>query len=364
MVLFKKVDKLVALAVLSAVLIVWTLLVGLDAFKALVGEVSDIGKGDYQIGSALIYILLTIPRRSYEWFGNAALIGALLGLGTLAASGELTALRAAGLSKLRICGSVVLSLALLTMAVAVVGETIGPAGDQKGQAIALQAKANGITLARDFGVWARDGDAVIHARQGTMQQTAQGREVQLSDVRVFEFTPQGQLSSISVAKRAEHSHGAWLMHDVRTSVFSGGEAHSTTDATRRWQSGLDPRMLALSIIHPEYLPLRDLHRNIVYRQRNQQDAQVFQMAYWGRLFWPLNVLMLVLCALPFAFGTLRTGGLGKRLFIGIVIAVTWYFLQRAVVNLAAVYGMDLMLANLLPAVAMAVVALVYFRRAS
>ncbi len=60
------------------------------------------------------YILLTVPRRGYQFFVYGGLIGGLMGMGMLAASGELTALRAAGLSKLRICVSVVFALTVIT----------------------------------------------------------------------------------------------------------------------------------------------------------------------------------------------------------------------------------------------------------
>ncbi|MBS0570758.1 MAG: LptF/LptG family permease, partial [Proteobacteria bacterium] len=102
---FKQVDKLVAISVLGAVLVTWGFLVGFDAFRAFVGEINDVGTGQYTLSKAVAYTLLTVPRRSYQFFGYAALIGGLLGMGTLATSGELTALRAAGLSKLRICVS-------------------------------------------------------------------------------------------------------------------------------------------------------------------------------------------------------------------------------------------------------------------
>ena len=61
--------------------------------------------------------LVTTPRRLYEMFGNAALIGGLLGLGGLAATGELTALRATGMSKLRIATSAVGIVAVLMVGV-------------------------------------------------------------------------------------------------------------------------------------------------------------------------------------------------------------------------------------------------------
>src|SRR5690606_9621710 len=111
---FKQVDRLVGVSVLSAVALTWFVLVGFDAFSIFVGELNDVGRGTYTLAKAASYTLLTLPRRLYEMFGYAALIGGLAGLGGLAGSGELTALRAAGMSKLRICASVVLTLTLLT----------------------------------------------------------------------------------------------------------------------------------------------------------------------------------------------------------------------------------------------------------
>src|SRR3546814_5476436 len=68
-------------------------------------NLGSIGQGDYGVGTALLALLLTLPRRLYDLFPYAAVIGSLMGLGALAASSELTALRAAGLSRQRIGGS-------------------------------------------------------------------------------------------------------------------------------------------------------------------------------------------------------------------------------------------------------------------
>ena len=361
----KQVDRLVAYSTLSAVLMTWLLLVGLDAVRAFISEASDIGQGNYGFTAVTLHVLLTLPRRAYEWFAYAALIGSLLGLGTLAGTGELTAMRAAGMSKLRICLSAAWSLGLLTALVATMGETLAPGGEQQAQALVLQAKSNDIAIGRRAGgIWARDGDTFINAKQGTTRQVDGLREVRLADVRVFEFTPRGQLLSIAVAESALHRAGEWTMEKVRRTEFGEAEAKSTTEASTRWKSGLDPRMLALSIIQPEYLSISDLRRNIRYLKRNQQDAQKFEMAYWGRLFWPFNTLLLVVCALPFAFGALRSGGMGKRIFIGMIVAIGWSFLQRSLVNVGAVYGINLAVATLLPAALLALTAIWYFRRAS
>src|SRR3546814_5275751 len=81
---------------------------------------------------------------------------------------------------------------------------------------------------------------------------------------------------------------------------------------------------------------RDLRSGINYRKRNGLDASEFEEHYWGRWFYTLNVLALCLAGIPFAFGTLRSGGAGKRLFIGIVFALGFWLLQMQFVKLAGV----------------------------
>jgi len=358
----KRVDRLVAMAVLGAVAVAWATIVGLDAFRTFIFELDDIGQGQYTFARAAAYVLLTVPRRCYEMFGYAALIGGLLGLGGLAGTGEITALRAAGLSKLRICASVVLGLGVLTLGVVLLGETLGPYGERKAQALQLAAKSKDVALARGGVLWARDGGSVIGARHGR----ARGGhgEVDLDGVRVFEFDPDGRLVALTLADKAVHVGGEWTLHDLRRTDFGEGSATSSKDASKQWQSTLDPGVLATSIIKPQYMTLRDLGQNIAVLDRSEQDASAFREAWWARVFYPFDLLVLVFCAMPFAFGTLRSGGLGKRLFIGIVFALGFWLLQTQFVKLAGVYKFDYRIAYLVPPALMLAVSFALFRRRS
>src|SRR3546814_9718284 len=110
-----------------------------------------------------------------------------------------------------------------------------------------------------------------------------------------------------------------------------------------WNAQLDSAALAASasnLWRPRYMSARYLRSGINYRKRNGLDASEFEEHYWGRWFYPLNVLALCLAAIPFAFGTLRSGGAGKRLFIGIVFALGFWLLQMQFVKLAGVYRFD------------------------
>ncbi|NUS60743.1 MAG: LptF/LptG family permease, partial [Lysobacter sp.] len=120
-------DLYIGRVVLGTVLATWAIVLGLDLVQALlISELSDIGQGNYGFVQALVYVAYTAPRRAYALFPTAAVVGALMGLGQLAASSELTALRALGLSRRRLSGAVALALATLTLLMVVNGEMLAP----------------------------------------------------------------------------------------------------------------------------------------------------------------------------------------------------------------------------------------------
>ena len=93
----KLLDKHIGATVLGAVVVVLCIVAGLDTVFAFIAELGDI-ENDYQLYEAILYILMTVPRRVYEFISVATLIGSLIGLGVLANSNELTVMRAAGVS--------------------------------------------------------------------------------------------------------------------------------------------------------------------------------------------------------------------------------------------------------------------------
>jgi lipopolysaccharide export system permease protein len=334
--------------VLVSTLGAWAVLVGFDLLSAFVNELDEIGQGSYTLSHAVLFTAYTVPRRMYEVFPTVALIGSVLGLGGLAARSELTAMRAVGMSRLRIGLGALLSVMALTVLMVVNAETVAPFGEQSAQSVVTQAKTGDVVVARVSGLWVREGDVFLNARDGANRRTDGVEWTELRGVRLFEFDGQGKLLSMAEAKTAEHRGAKWLLRDVKRSTF--GERSVTTEslAEEVWESDLDDRALAAAASRPRYLSARELGRNIEYMQRNGLDAKAFENAYWGRWFYPLNVLVLCLAALPFAFGSLRSGGFGKRLFVAIVIGVAYLLAQRLVVSLSDVYRFDARLAYLLP----------------
>lgn len=344
-------DAYLARVVLGSVLLAWGVLLGLDVALALVGEMGDLGRGGYTINHAIAATGLTVPSRAYILFPTAAVIGMLLGLGQLAASSELTILRAVGLSRPRLAVSVLSALALVTVLMVVNGETLAPWGDDRAQAI-RSVRHSDMAVSRYSGLWAREGDMFLNAHGGEEKQRGNERWLELRGVRMFQFDGDGRLQSIANVDMAEHRDGQWLLHGVERTVFGPKSVQRSRVAQERWDSALDQSALASSITRPGNMSSSELRASIDYRRRNHLDSADFENVYWSRWFYPFNVLALCLAAMPFAFGSLRSGGYGKRVFIGIVFALGFWVLQMVSSKLAGIYRFDFRIAYAVPPLAM------------
>lgn len=359
-------DLYLGRAVFGTVLLTWAVLVGLDVVMAFSGEFKDVGKGSYTLGHAAAWVLYTVPRRAYTFFPTAAVIGALMGLGQLAATSELTALRALGLSRKRLSVSVAIALSLMTAVMVFSGETLGPWGQSKAEEIKASAKwGSSLSAARYSGVWAREGDTFLNAQSGDEQlQAGGGTRLILHDVRLYKIAEDGRLASLTYATTAEHGADGWVLNKVRRDTFGERSATRQTVESEPWNSRLDAAALASGISKPRNLTAMDLRTSIEYRKRNGLDARDYEDVYWSRWFYPINVLALCLAAVPFAFGSLRSGGMGKRLFLGILFALGFWLLQLFFGRMAGALKFDYRIAYALPPVVMMVVSGLLFRRKS
>lgn len=344
MMLVKRADWLIARSVLSALMLSWMVLAGLDGASAFANEIDEIGQGDYDLMTAITYTAWTMPRRIYELFPMAAVLSAVLGLGALSPTSELTALRAVGMSKFRIALPAICILFLMATFVTTAGETLATFGEHQAQSVQAGAKSKDLVTTTRTGIWARDGAHLLNARSGKLA----GDEVVLLDARLYEFDEDGRLLGIVRAEKATNRDGIWKFEKLHRFGFTKAKVTSTEEASWVWQSSLDPRLMTLGLVKPRYQAVSDLRRHIDYLKRNKLDTSEFMDALWTRLAYPLGAIAPAFLALPFAFGFLRSGGFGKRLMIGAVIALTYYFFARMVGDLAGVYKLNLAVANLVP----------------
>lgn len=339
-----RLDKLVLKSVIPATLLVWVVFVGFDTVLGLLNEIDEIGIGSYDLTRVLQYIALTLPRRFYQMFSTAAVVGTMLGLGALAASSELTALQAAGATKTRIGLAGVYAIAILLALALVLGEWIGPRADRMAADLSAQSKAQGIAFSGS-GLWLRDGHAVWNAKRIVV--TGPG-QVDLWEVWRYDFGDDARMTEVIKAERASYRGGEFALSAMTRDRFTDAAVTSEKLDALTVPTLLDPGLIESHTVRPRQQATRDLLETIRYARINQLDALAFESAFWFRAFYPLICLALAFAATPFVFGNLRSGGLGQRLLVGMALGVSFYFAQRTLINLAETHRDGLILVNALP----------------
>jgi len=324
-------DRYIGVAVIVGALTTLLVLVGLSGFFAFVGEMGDIGKGQYGLVEAIQYVLLTLPRRVYELFPMASLIGALLGLGAMAGHSELVVIRAAGVSLLRIGRSVLQAGLVLTLAAVVIGEFIAPPAEQEAENLRSLAQSDRITFKGRYGFWARDGSSYLN-----IQQILPGRR--LSGVSIYELDEQHRLHTATRAETAVYEGDSWILEDVRQSIISPEGVRTKTFARASWDSLLEPDLLNVVVVKPESLAAWDLLTFIRYLETNGLDSGRYELAFWVKVVLPLSSLVMVLLSMPFVFGPLRSTGAGQRILVGVLIGISFYLINKTLTHLSLVYG--------------------------
>ncbi len=359
-------DLYIARSVLGTVLLSWGVLVGLDLMIALSGEIKDVGTGSYSFGHAVAYVLYSVPRRAYTLFPTSAVIGALMGLGQLAATSELTAMRALGVSRKRVGVAVAATVAVLTLLMVISGETLGPWSQSQADSLRNNARyQSNMSMARYSGLWAREGEIFLNAQSGEEKLLDNGKTaLELHDVRLYQLTEDGRLQTLTYAAVAEHRDNGWMLRQVRRDHFGERSVQREKIEQLPWESKLDPAALAAGLTRPRNLSAHALEQGIEYRRRNGLDARDYEDQYWSRWFYPINVLALCLAAIPFSFGSLRSGGMGKRLFLGILFALGFWLLQLFFGRMAGALKFDYRIAYALPPIVMLSVSAWLFRRRS
>jgi lipopolysaccharide export system permease protein len=326
--------------VLIGIVAVLILLLVLIGFFELVDELEDV-KGRYTTSMAYTYVLLGMPRYCYELFPLATLLGSLVGLGVLANNSELLAMRAAGVSIARIVLSVIKTGLLVLVVVVIVGEYLAPEAEQQAQRMKNEALSGQISLKTRYGFWSRDGNRVINIRQILP-------DSQLADISIYEYGEGARLRRAIHADRADYQSGVWVMQGVKQSDFTQTGISVTTKSHQVWHLELAPSALDVLTVKPHMLAAWDLWRYVDYLRKNGQASINYEVAFWGKLTTPLVTMVMLFLSIPFVFGSLRSVGVGQRIFVGAMLGIVFYLLNRAFSYMAVVYSLNGLFAAFFP----------------
>jgi lipopolysaccharide export system permease protein len=337
----KILDRYLAGAVVTGTLVTLAVVLPLLGFFLLADEMDEVGENGYLFADAALFVTLVLPRYAYQAFPIATLIGALVGLGSLASRSELVAMRAAGISIGRIVYGAMKGGALLALVAVAVGEGVAPIAEQKALQWRSQAQSGQVTLKTEYGFWARDGSAYIN-----ILEILSGAH--LRGIYIYELDEQQRLLRATRADNARYVKGSWVLEGISRSLIGDGQIEISHLDRAGWSSLLDPALLKIVVVEPQMLSVWDLMRYLRYMRANGQDARPYEVAFWGKVIHPFLILAMIFVSIPILLGSARTRGLGPRILLGVLVGITFYLISRAFSYFALLYDMSPLAATLIP----------------
>jgi lipopolysaccharide export system permease protein len=322
--------------------IVMMVLLSVYVFTSFITEIEYVGRGHYTFIRALAYVAMLIPRQSYELFPMVALLGTMLGLGSLAGTSELTVMRAAGVSIRRMSWAVLKAGMVLVVVAVILGEVIAPPLEKVARVERAKALSQNISVNTEGGLWVRDETTFVNIRRLLPNGVA-------ADINLYHFDDAGRLLDATSAVRGKFQQGQWRLFDVKQSVFDGDNGVTLhTAAEVPWKTGLTPDVFQMVAVPPENLSAWDLYNFIGYLHSNGLESTRYDLAFWVRIMAPFATAGMVLMALPFVFGSLRSANIGQRILVGALLGIGFYLFNAVFNRFGVVYNLQPWAAASLP----------------
>jgi len=347
-------DGYIIRTVSASIVLVLMVVLALDFVFAYIAELDD-ARADYQALEALLFMLYTLPRRLYDFLPLAAFMGALIGLGQLANTSELVVIRAAGVSVGRIVWSAMKPTLAVVMIGLLVGDYVAPTTERIAQSNKTIARG-GDAAAAATGFWHREDD--VFMRFSTVRPNGD-----LHGVSLFWFDENHWLDRAVYAESAVYQEDHWLLQNVSVSSLTRVRVDQETMDTMRWEAELSPDVLSVLIVRPEHLPITGLYTYARYMESQDLNASDYWLAFWKKVMQPLATAAMVLLAISFVFGPLRSVTMGFRIFIGIIAGLAFKYTQDLLGPMSLVYGFNPILATAIPIVVAGVLGVLLLRRA-
>ena len=327
----------------QAVLFVLVAFLALFAFFDMMSEVRWIGQGAYRLEHAFLYVSLGLPTYAYELMPIAALIGTIYVMAQLAARSEFTVMRASSLSMagaISLLLRIAIVLALITFAL---GEFIAPKASEFAEN--FRRKIMGATISAEFrtGLWAKDVLRSVDGKsvEGSRFLNAGKIDVDgtLQSVKIYEFDREMHMLALITAEQARFlKDGQWQLQKVQEMRFIDVSQQKESDRQRPtivnrklessvMASEITPDIMAVLVTNPEKMSALDLAAFSRHLAENNQRTERYDIALWTKVFYPLAVFVMMALALPFAYLQSRSGGLSLKIFMGIMIGVSFMLLN-------------------------------------
>ncbi len=349
-------DRYIARAVTSGCLMACFVMLSIFAFVDFVSQLNSVGTGDYGALQAAVFVLLRLPQRLYDLSPSILLLGGILSLGAMAANSELIVMRASGISTMRITRSVLQTGFVIAILVALLGEYVVPSATRTAKTYRAQAMEKKLIVGGTNDIWARDGNRYVNVKQILPDH-------QLRNIYVYELDDHRQISAMIYAEHAQFLDEEWVLDGIKRSDISDTGVITSFEKQLRLKRLILLELFTVLELESKDMSAVELLTYSRYLQENKLDDGEYKLAFWIKIFTPLTCLAMLMIAMPIVFATTpRSGGVGQRLMLALLIGIVYFVINRSINHLGLALNVAPILSASIPLLMVMLISLYFMRR--
>lgn len=347
-------DRYIAKTILSYTLVVMIVWLSIYSFFNFLSELNAVGNANYTILGAFQYIILQMPEVAYDQASALILLGCILGMGHLATTGQLLILRVSGVSVLKITWITLKNAMFFLFILILVGETFAPTLTQYAESERLNALGQTSFSGSQGGFWIRDGGNFINVENNV-------------DGRIFDGITVIEVNKENKIKRIIHSDNGIFdgktLNLNETDIFSltSNNAYENILLKERnsfnQEVAFDQDLIASLEKEPKDLSSYTILKQIQFLTENKLRASVFELELYNRMAKPLTLIAMILISMLFIFGSTRDITLGRKIFIGVSIGLSFELISRLSGAFSLSFEFSPFLSSFTPSVLVVVIAI-------
>ena len=240
-------------------------------------------------------------------------------------------IRTSGVSLWRFNGALISIGAVFAVLTFAFGEFIGPPAEQFAQRMRSLAIAGIVAQEFRSGLWVKDGRNFINVGEVTP-------DGKLKRIRIYEFDEDYRLRTLSLVDDGTYrGEKTWTLTGVVRTTFEGNRTLVRQIPSIEWTSVLEPQLLSMLLVKPDRMSAWSLYSYTQHLKENRQKALRYEIALWNKGMYPAAVIVMMVLAVPFSYFQRRQGGVGARIFTGIMLGLAFYVMNRLFGSLALLY---------------------------
>lgn len=334
-------DRYIALSLVKITALVLFVLLFLLSFFTLIEELNSIGRGNYDVWQALRYTLFTLPKLAFELFPITAVIGSITTLGLFARNNELVVLRTSGVSQIRISLALLQGAFVLVFFALLVSEWLLPYAEKNAKLVHAMAFSQQVSAKSTEGFWSKNDQGFFYINKVLLGQRIEG-------LQIYAFDDDYKLKHKIDAEYAVYKDDGWVLENVVRIEFSASGVKRTELERDFWQGYLQPEVIHLNTVKPQFLSLLELFQYIQYLKVNGQHVAVYVHAFWSKIVYPFSIVMMVLIAVPMVKVSARSLAISRQIFVGCFVGLIFHICYQIIHYVGIVFAVHPIVSLALP----------------